>query len=251
MTAPVTATSGRLGALRRIVGAPSGTLVPAFVLAFAAVAGFLLVGQLQGDRQEANPLEAENEGDLARILAGLNTEADALQAELSELKVQLNEVRRSSESDASAAAAVDQQLRSLEVLSGTTPVTGPGVVVSISDPEGRLTYDAMIDIVQELRDAGAEAIAVNNERIGVASAFSEREGRVAIDGRALTAPYRVAAIGQAATLEGGLKIPGGAVDSITALKGVRVEVQKQAKVDLPALARPPELDAARPVGSRS
>lgn len=226
-------------------------IVPVAVVAFAAIAGFLVVGQLQGDRQVPNQLEAENEGDLARILSGLNDEADALQAELAELRVQLNELRRSSESDAAAAEAIDQQIRSLEVLAGTSAVTGPGIIVTITDPSGNLTYDAVIDIVQELRDAGAEAIAINNERVGVATAFAERDGRVTVNGRALSAPYRVFAIGQAATLEGGLKIPGGAVDALTALgKDVKVEIAKQARVDVPALSRPPEFEVARPVGSK-
>jgi uncharacterized protein YlxW (UPF0749 family) len=247
VTAPVTAPPSIGTRLRSV----RGRTAPLIVIALAAIAGFLLVGQLQGDREEANPLEAEEESDLARILTGLNDEADALQAELAELRVQLNELRRSSESDAAAAAAVDQQLRSLEVLAGTTPVTGPGVVVTISDPDGTLTYDAMIDIVQELRDAGAEAIAINDERVGVATSFAERDGRITANGRALSSPYRVAAIGQATTLEGGLKIPGGAIDAITALSNeVRVDVAKLAKVDLPALSRPPEYDVARPVGSK-
>lgn len=221
--------------------------VPVLVVAAAAMAGFLLIGQLQGDRPEANPLEAESEGDLARILAGLNTQADALQAELADLKVQLNELRRSSESEAASADAVREQLDSLEVLAGVTAATGPGVVMTITDPQGAVSYDAMIDIVQELRDAGAEAIAVNGSRIGVATAFAERDGKVVVDGRPLSPPYRVVAIGQATTLEGGLNIPGGAIDAISALKGVRAEVQKQAKVDVPALAQVPTFDTARPV----
>ena len=248
MTAPVAAA----GITARARGWRTRAAGPIGVIALAAIAGFLLVGQLQGDRPEANPLEAENEGDLARILAGLNAEAQALQTEIAELRVQLNDLRRSSESDAAAAEAIDQQLRSLEVLSGTTPVTGPGIVVNISDPEGTLTYDAMIDIVQELRDAGAEAIAVNDERIGVATAFAERDGRITVDSRVVTAPYRVAAIGHAATLEGGLKIPGGAVDAVTALgEDLRVTITKQAKVDLPPLSRVPTFDAARPVETSS
>jgi uncharacterized protein YlxW (UPF0749 family) len=242
MTAPLAAPPGFLGRLRT-----SRAGGPVLVVAAAAVAGFLLIGQLQGDRPEANPLEAENEGDLARILAGLNSQADALQAELADLKVQLNELRRSSESEEASAEAVHQQLDSLEVLAGTSAVAGPGVVMTINDPQASVTYDAMIDIVQELRDAGAEAIAVNGSRIGVATALAERDGHVVVDGRSLSSPFRVVAIGQATTLEGGLNIPGGAVDAVTALKGVRVEVQKQAKVDIPALARVPTFDVARPV----
>jgi uncharacterized protein YlxW (UPF0749 family) len=244
MTAPLAAPPSFSARLRGL------SVGPIVIAAAAAIAGFLLIGQLQGDRTTANPLAAETEGDLARILTGLNAEADALQAELGDLKVQLNELRRSSESEAAAAEAIQQQLRSLEVLAGTTPVSGPGVVVSITDVDGSLTYDAVLDIIQELRDAGAEAIAINEARVGVATALAERDGKIVVDGVTVTAPYRVKAIGQAATLEGGLKIPGGAVDSVTALKGVRVDVQKQAKVDLPALAQVPTFDVARPVPSK-
>lgn len=244
MTAPVTPAAAPPSPLARL---RARTAAPVIVIVVAALAGFLGIGQLQGGRDEANPLEAETEGDLARILAGLNTEADALNAELAELKVQLSELRRSSESEAAAAEAIDAQLRSLEVLAGTTGVTGPGVVVSIVDPQSNLTYDAMIDVVQELRDAGAEALAINGHRVGAATAFAEREGRIVIDGDPISAPYHVVAIGHATTLEGGLKIPGGAVDAITAVKGVQVEIQKQARVDVPPLDEVPELDVAQPV----
>jgi uncharacterized protein YlxW (UPF0749 family) len=229
--------------LRRLRG---GIGAPVLLAVAAAAVGFLLVGQLQGPRRESPPLAAESEGDLARILADLNAEADALQNEIAELKVQLGELRRSSQDETAAAAAADEQLRSLQVLAGTTPVTGPGVVVTIADPNGSLTYDTLIDMVQELRDAGAEAIAVDGHRIGVASAFAEREGRLTVDGSAIVPPVEVAAIGQPATLEGGLKIPGGAIDAASAIKGVRVQVVKQAKVDLPALDRAPTLDVAKP-----
>lgn len=219
------------------------------VVVLAGLVGFLLVGQVQGPRRPATPLAAESEGDLARILAGLNSEADALQAEIADLKVQLNDLRRASESEAAAASAVIDQLRSLQVLAGSVAVTGPGVAVTVQDPNASVGFDAMIDLIQELRDAGAEAVEVNGRRVGVASSFSERSGAVVLDGSTLSPPYRIEAIGQPATLEGGLKIPGGAVDSIQALKGVRIQVERQAKLTLPALTRPMTFEAARPVAS--
>jgi uncharacterized protein YlxW (UPF0749 family) len=242
VTAPVAAPPGVLGRLRRGLAAPVALAVA------AALVGFLLVGQLRGEDPEAAPLEAESEGDLARILADLNSEADALQGEIAELRIQLSDLRRSSRDETAAAEAADEQLRNLQVLAGTTPVAGPGVVVTIDDPNGSVTYDTLIDVVQELRDAGAEALSVNDVRIGVSSAFAEREGgRITVDGTVLTPPYRVSAIGQPATLDGGLKIPGGAVDAISTIKGVQVEVTRRVEILLPALARPPQFDAARPV----
>ena len=243
MTAPLAAPPGVLERLR------AGLAGPVLLALAATVVGFLLVGQLEGEQAERAPLEAESEGDLARILSDLNAEADALQGEIAELRLQLSDLRRSSQDETAAAQAADEQLRNLEVLAGTAPVTGPGIVVAITDPNGLLRYETMIDVVQELRDAGAEAIAINNTRIGVATAFAERDGRVTVGGDLLTPPYRVAAIGQPATLEGGLKIPGGVLDTLAALRDVRVDLQQSNRLELPALARPPAFRVARPISS--
>jgi uncharacterized protein YlxW (UPF0749 family) len=222
----------------------------AVVVATAALAGFVLVGQFRGPPSREVPLSAESPQNLARILADLNAEADALQEEVGLLRLQLNELRRSSESAAAAAEARAEQLRTLQVLAGTVPVAGPGIMVSITDPDRAVPYDALIDVVQELRDAGAEAIAVNGRRVGATTAFSEEGGAIAIDGVIVMPRYEIMAIGQPSTLEGGLKIPGGAIDALEARRDtVVVEVERSARVDLPALERPVSFDVARPVGS--
>lgn len=220
------------------------------VVLTAAAAGFLLVSQLRDAPPQETPLAAESEQNLARILADLNAEADALQEEVGLLRIQLNELRRSSESAAAAAEARAEQLRTLQVLAGTVPVSGPGVIVRVTDPEASVSFDSMIDVVQELRDAGAEAIAVNGRRVGATTAFSEESGRIAVDGVTIVPDYEISAIGQPSTLEGGLKIPGGAIDALEAVRDtVAVEVERFARVELPALDRPVTFDVARPVGS--
>lgn len=227
---------------------PLGSGSALVVVATAAV-GFLLVSQLGTSQRFTQRLEAESEEDLARILASLTDEADALRDEISDLKVQLVNLRNSSRQDGTAERAARKQLDALSVLAGTVRVTGPGLTLVVDDPDGAVGYATLIDAVQELRDAGAEAVAINDLRIGVASSLAEREGRILLDGSALSAPYRVTAIGQATTLEGGLKIPGGVLDALDALRGVRAEVQRSAKLDVPALTRAPAFRVARPVGS--
>ncbi len=108
----------------------------------------------------------------------------------------------------------------------------------------------MIDVIEELRDAGAEALAVNGTRIGVRSSFSAAGGHLLLDDAPLSPPYRVAAIGEPETLESGLRIPGGALDALGAVKGASTDVQRQARVDLPALASSPGFKVAHPVGSQ-
>lgn len=219
------------------------------VVAATAVVGFLLVGQLGTSQRFRQQLQAESEEDLARILASLTDEADALRDEISDLRLQLVNLNNSSRQDGTADRAAREQLKALSVLAGTVAVTGPGLTLVVDDPEDAVGYDVLIDAVQELRDAGAEAVAINDLRMGVASSLAQRDDRILLDGSPLSPPYRVTAVGQATTLEGGLKIPGGVLDALDALRGVRAEVQRSAKLDVPALSRPPAFRVARPVGS--
>jgi uncharacterized protein YlxW (UPF0749 family) len=119
------------------------------------------------------------------------------------------------------------------------------VSVRIADPEGAFQFELLLDLVQELRDAGAEAIAVNGRRVGGTTAFSVRDGAVTVDGHAVGQPYDVVAIGDPATLEVGLKIPGGAIDTLDALQGTKITVERRSDMRVP-LENPPDFKSARP-----
>ncbi|MDQ1395052.1 MAG: hypothetical protein QOG64_311 [Acidimicrobiaceae bacterium] len=222
---------------------------PLAVLVVAGLVGFLVVAQLGSSQRFSQRLQAESEGDLTRILADLTTTDADLRDQIGTLKLQLQTLSTSTERDDAARKAAEEQLNDLAVLAGTVAVTGPGVQVTVNDPGGVLKYDLMIDLIEELRDAGAEAIAVNGLRLGATSAFGEDNGAITLDGKPLAGPYHVASIGQPATLDGGLSIPGGALDTLRTQRDVSAEVQRVAKVDLPALAVPPSFKVATPVGS--
>jgi uncharacterized protein YlxW (UPF0749 family) len=264
MTARVAGVGGRLGragdALGRARGRVRGrartapTATKAVVLIIAALVGFLIVGQLRTSRRVSRRLSAESEGDLARILSDLNTGTDNLRDQVGTLKLQLFSLQTSTRRDDTAARTAAEQLAALEILAGTLPATGPGVTVAIDDPDATVRYDAMIDLIEELRDAGAEAIAVNGQRIGATSALAPGDRNITLTGPGapavpLAPPYRVTAIGEPATLDTALNIPGGALDTLKAQRGVQVVVQRTAKVDVPALPSSPTFRVARPVGS--
>jgi uncharacterized protein YlxW (UPF0749 family) len=242
----------RASAAWRIMRAsPGGRLI---VIVVASLVGFLLVGQLRTSQQVSRTLAKENEGDLARILSDLNLDAGNLRDQIGQLKLELFSLQTSTQRDQTASRTAAQQLQALQVLAGTVAASGPGVEVSISDPQVLLRYDLLIDLVQELRDAGAEAIAVNGQRIGATTAFGPDPAGVSISGPGLppaplAPPYRVDVIGQPDTLAGALAIPGGALDTLQAQRGVRVAVQRQDRIDVPALPAAPTFRFARPVGS--
>jgi len=108
----------------------------------------------------------------------------------------------------------------------------------VEDPDTQVTQGLLVDSVQELRDAGAEAIAVNDVRLVASSSFTSGNRRLVVDGKPLDAPYVLIAVGPAETIGKALAIPGGAVDSLESRSAVTTTVNQLAVVNVPARAEP-------------
>ena len=199
-----------------------------------ALAGFLLVAQFRATEDFDERLTVEREEDLARILADLSTQSDRLQEEITSLRLTLLAFENSAESEDLALRSLQTRLNELRILAGTVKVEGEGVRITVEDPEQQLTQDLLVDTVQELRDAGAEAIAVNDVRLVASSAFTTRNGKLILDGTPLTAPLVVAAIGPSDTIAKALAIPGGALDTLQARPQVAARVETLEELTIPA-----------------
>src|SRR6266536_1179798 len=149
--------------------------------------------------------------------------------------------------DRNSAALVEARTRStaLGILAGTLPAQGPGIELRMTDPNDKLTGEDVLDAVEELRAAGAEAIQVGPVRIGLDSAFTERDGQIAADGIALPVPYVVVAIGEPSTRATALNIPGGVVDTVRQAGGVAA-VHQQQRLVIRALRALPASHYAQP-----
>ena len=178
-------TDGGSGAASRTAAAAR-----ALVALSVGVVGFLVAAQLGTTRRGTENLAAESESDLTRIFSSLNEESAALRDEISQLRLELAALQSSAERDQLARDASQRQLTDLQILAGVVPARGPGVAVRIDDPKGVFEFELLLDLVQELRDAGAEAIAVNGRRVGGTTAFSSREGAVTVDGQEVGAALR-------------------------------------------------------------
>jgi uncharacterized protein YlxW (UPF0749 family) len=217
--------------------------------AVALVVGFLVAVQAVGtDDPTTSRLATERPDDLTRILADLNDEADRLSRQVSALRVKILRYRGSARGEELALRDAQEALAGLRVLSGTVPVEGPGLRITVQDAEGRVGWEALLDLIQELRDAGAEAIAVNGVRVVAATWFGPAEGGAVVDGERVSAPYEVQAIGPADGLEEALGIPGGPLSVIAAQPGAAVEVGSSERLSLPAASGDVSFRYARPVG---
>lgn len=210
----------------------------------AVLIGFLLAVQATRD-PGLSRLAAESPEDLTRILADLSEEADELTREVAALKVRLSRYRSSARTGQLTVRDARETLADLQVLAGLVPVRGPGVRITIDDPGGQVEWDAMLDLIQELRDAGAEAIAVGDRRVLASTWFGPATGGIAVAGETLSAPYQVAAIGRSEELAVAMSLPGGPLTVVDARPDVEIRVRAEDDLVLPAAAESPAFEHAR------
>jgi uncharacterized protein YlxW (UPF0749 family) len=194
-------------------------------------------------------LDTARPADLLVLLDSLRQREATLSTEVAELQRSLNGLQASGSSDQTAIANAQARLAALSILIGTVGATGPGVTVRIDDPGPGVAPQAMLDVLDELRAAGAEAIQISDRhqavRTGVDTWIVGAPGALTVDSKTLTPPYSVVAIGDPPTLAAAMNIPGGAVDSVKRVGGT-MSVQQADKVDITALRQPKPRQYAQP-----
>lgn len=166
----------------------------------AGILGFLVVVQLRS--QAAAPgLEGRSSQELTVLIAGLSTRNDQLRDEVATLERQAAELQAGDDRGESSIDAVRTDLRRVRAWIGMASVRGPGVALTIAGP---VPGDAVADLLNELRNAGAEAVAVDGVRLVPGAVVVGRAGELTLDGRALPDPLRIEAIGAVSVLVGSL-----------------------------------------------
>ncbi|MCG8655419.1 DUF881 domain-containing protein [Yimella sp. NH-Cas1] len=239
---PVTKPSQGWGRLVRM-GRPRLTKANLLATLLAILLGFGMVTQVQQYR--ASGLENLRQEDLVTLLDGVNQQSGKLGTEINRL-TRTRDSLRAGGGDAAAIKAAEDRLAALGILAGTVPATGPGIEMRIPDSERRIQPNNILDTVQELRDAGAEAIQINDVRVVASTWFGlSMEGQLIVDGKTIAAPYIVRAIGDPHTVSTALAIPGGVLETLRQL-GIPATVQRKTSIAVTALRPASEPGYAQP-----
>jgi uncharacterized protein YlxW (UPF0749 family) len=215
-----------------------------------ALLGFLLAVQLQAPRALTDRLSIERESDLGQILAELTQRADRTSEEIYDLQLRLAQATGSEDQRQALLADARAQVRSLEILLGIRRVQGEGIVMTIDDPRSTVGADVILDAIEELRDAGAEAIQIGSVRVVASTSFGGSPGALTASGVSLARPYRILVIGARGTLAEAMRIPGGVVDALHAREGASVRIEEAASVRVEAVSQAPVFRYARPRNRR-
>ncbi len=213
---------GYAAAARRRAGETkprAGLLAVAVTLLVAALAGLVTTRAVVELRRPAPEGVADRQALEAQIEVRTQL-ADTLQLNNDRLQDELTRMQAAglARADAGALAA---ELNRLQLATAQVAVTGPGLEVTVDDAEtapavaagdpravsadaGRVLDRDLQILVNGLWASGAEAVAINRQRLGPLSAIRSAGQAILVDYRPLTRPYVVEAVGDASRLQSGL-----------------------------------------------
>jgi len=183
---------------------------------------------------------------LVELLKSLDSANERLGAQIADLTSTRTGLLSSTKRSAEAEKQAKERAAQLGILAGTAAATGPGIEIVISDPNRDIDAAALLDAVQELRDAGSEAIAINGvARVVAQTYFLDDADSIRIGGRQIKPPYVIEAIGDPATMAEAVRFRGGLIDRV-ANRGASASVTEHKKMTITALADVKSPEYARP-----
>ncbi|WP_413450083.1 DUF881 domain-containing protein [Georgenia phoenicis] len=238
------AAAGGRGRLRHLLLGRHPTWAHVLIVVLCAAVGFALAVQVRQTHEDTYATMRQD--DIVRLLDELSVRNRELTEEGVELRRELGELESGSTSRAAAQEAAAQQARVQGILAGTLPVTGPGVEIVVHDPSGSISAPVFVTVLEELRNAGAEAVELNDQRITASTWLGTRPGGLVVSGVDISAPYVWRAIGDPQTLAVALDIPGGALASIRS-EGAAAEVVQHEQLNITSVRPLSEPEWATPV----
>lgn len=236
-TAPGDGRARLLAALRRPSRGQLGVAVLLALLGFAAVTQVRIT-------ELDDTYEGRREEDLIEILNGLTGTSDRARREIERLEQARADLQSDSRARRAAIEQAEERLETLNVLAGLVPVTGPGVRVTVTGGPDGIRSDTLLDMVQELRTAGAEAIEFDGQvRVAVQSSFRQTDEGIEVDGVLLTTPVVIEAVGESRTLHDGLRFPDGPITAVDK-QGGEVDVEELDALDIETVRNLPRAEYA-------
>jgi uncharacterized protein YlxW (UPF0749 family) len=200
----------------------------------AFVLGLLVVIQLRTQASE-EAFAGLSSQDLTVLVANLNDRNDDIRGEIATLEGELAVLQANTDHGEANVDELRADLRRVRLYAGIDAATGPGIVIVVRGPiDGR----GVGDLVNELRNAGAEAMAIGDVRLVPGVVVIGPAGATEMDGAPLGDPFELIVIGAPDKLTGSLTRSGGIIAQLAATQpDVVVEVTPLDRVDVPATTR--------------
>jgi uncharacterized protein YlxW (UPF0749 family) len=162
--------------------------------------GFFFTVQVRSQAAADRLLSGQDNVTLGLLITGLAQSNQHLLQARSDLSQQEQRLAAAATSPNSANQQLQEQLSGLQIVNSTVPVHGPGVDMTVGFT--MQTFELQ-DLTNAMRQLGAEALSVNDNRVTARSVIGSKNGTLTIDGRTISAPYALLAIGDPPQLASG------------------------------------------------
>ena len=163
-------------------------------------------------------IEAMRESELRTELSSWKSKYDEINLKYEEISKKVEEYKQQMKDNADATALIKNDIAENEKYLGYSDVEGEGIVITLEDNSKKeITSDDLLNLVNQLKLAGAEAISINDERVVNTTDITIVNGAfVFVNGKRLSSPYTVKVIGNQKYLDSAISIKYGYIDEITA-----------------------------------
>lgn len=176
-------------------------------------------------------------------LSAVKAEKETLIEEIERLEEQLDKIQNSASEESAVVKNLTDELNRYKSFSGMTKVSGTGIVVTIDNPPSDINatldkniaydYKMMLDLINELNSAGAEAISINEQRMVNNTEVRLAGNQVNVNTLPISPPFVIKAIGSSETLDSAIHIRFGIVQLLQEA-GYYVEVKQVENLEIPA-----------------
>ena len=210
-----------------------GQLIAAVIL---FVVGLGAVMQVRINTADDAYTNARRE-DLVQLLDGLGAESRRLEGEIAQLERTRTSLQSGADTQRVARAEAEKRVQVLSILAGTAPAEGPGIRMRIADPDNKVDSEALLNAVEEMRDAGGEVIEINNTiRVVASTWFGTTSKGLVVDGLPVSTPITIEVIGEPHSLQEAAQFRGGIVSEITGPQiGGQVQIEQLDRVVVESL----------------
>ena len=215
------------------------------IVLLCALLGF---GYMTQVNNTTSTYETLSEDELVSLINRTSQQARQLEERRDELDAQLTSLKSQADKQAEAERIAKQNEQTSGILSGRLPAQGQGIVVRITQGTTRdIDAATMFTLVEELRNAGAEVIQIDDVRVVTSTYLAKRDGKLVCDGVAIHPPYVVKAIGDPSALQNAVDIAGGVGSRLKVMYGAQVTVTTSDEVIVDATRSVADPEVAKPV----
>ena len=217
--------------MRTNAGGIAATIVALFL-------GLLVVTQIKAQDVYSRSLQLETPSSLTTLIANLADRNNGLRDEIFDLRLRTEAARQDATNGTGSLTEAQRQLAQLEIFAARTAVKGQGISVKV---DGAFDDKALSDLVNELRNAGAEALSINGVRVGPRSWFGIANDRsLTVDAAPIKGPWTVSAVGAPDVMYVAMTRTGGIIGQFELIyRSTRFSVDRESALSLPSLANPP------------